>query len=337
MIIIHNNYSLKPYNSFGFDSTAKLFIETDDLNELSQALGPADTNPDHFLLLGTGSNILLNKPSIETVIHLVNSEMTILDESADSVLIRCGAGCNWDEFVEWTVNKGYGGLENLSWIPGSVGAAPTQNIGAYGTEVATWVEAVRVFDLSDSRQFTLSRDECRFGYRDSVFKNPSNRSWLVWEVLFLLDKEPRINLTYKPLKEEFQYSNDPDVKEVRDAVIRICRSKLPDPSEIGNAGSFFKNPVISSCQAKVLEQTHPDLPTYYHEPGTVKIPAGWLIEKCGWKGFREGQTGVYPNQALVLVNFGGASAKDLLNLAGRIVESVKDTFDISLEMEVRII
>jgi len=337
MIKIHENYSLRQSNSFGFDSTASLYIESDNPDELINELNNRDIDPNTLLLLGTGSNILLSKPTISTVIHPINKDITILEESRDSVLIKCGAGMDWDEFVAWTVNKGFGGLENLSFIPGSVGAAPIQNIGAYGTEAGIWIESVRIIDLSNGRRFTLPREECRFGYRDSLFKDLSNRFWLVWEVYFLLDKDPLINLTYKPLKEEFPSDYRPDIKEVREAVIRLRQSKLPDPKEIGNAGSFFKNPVISACQASLLRENHPDLPTFYHDPGTVKVPAGWLIEQSGWKGFREGDTGVYPKQALVLVNYGESSCYEILNLASRIVQSVKEKFGIKLEMEVRVV
>jgi UDP-N-acetylmuramate dehydrogenase len=337
MIKIHHQYSLNKSNSFGLDSLADLFIETDDPIELLDALNINNIDTSKILLLGTGSNILFSNPFVKTVVHPVNNVITLLEESSDSVLIKCGAGKDWDEFVEWTVSNGYGGLENLSLIPGSVGAAPIQNIGAYGTEVAMWVDSVRVFDLSSSRHFLISQDECRFGYRDSVFKDPSRRSWMVWEVVFHLDKNPSINLTYKPLRQEFPADYHPGIREVREAVMRIRRSKLPDPSEIGNAGSFFKNPVVSAGFADLLRKNYPDIPIFYHEPGSVKIPAGWLIEQCGWKGFREGPVGVYPKQALVLVNFGGATGDKVISLANRIVESVKKSFGIKLEMEVRIV
>lgn len=337
MIKILQNHQLKQSNTFGLDSTAHLFIETDDSTELLDALNTNKIDERNLLLLGSGSNILLSSPAIGTVVHPVNTDITILEESRDSVLIKCGAGLDWDQFVVWTVQHGFGGLENLSLIPGSVGAAPIQNIGAYGAEVAIWVESVRVIDLATSRLFTLSRDECRFRYRDSLFKDPEHKSWLVWEVFFLLDRDPRVNLTYKPLKQEFSSGHKPDIREVREAVIRIRRSKLPDPAEIGNAGSFFKNPIISACHSTLLRENYPDMPTYYHDPGTVKIPAGWLIEQCGWKGFREGNVGVYPKQALVLVNYGDATANQILSLADRILESVKKSFGIKLEMEVRIV
>lgn len=337
MIKIHQNYSLKEFNSFGLDSMAHLFIEAADPIELIKVLNTNHFDHSNLLLLGSGSNILLTLPEVGTVIHPVNQAIATLEESRDSVLISCGAGRNWDHFVEWTVEKGYGGLENLSFIPGSVGAAPIQNIGAYGAEVGIWVESVRVIDLATCRQFTLAGNECRFSYRNSIFKDPAHQCWLVWEVIFQLDRDPLINLSYKPLKQEFQPEHKPSVGEVREAVIRIRRSKLPDPAKIGNAGSFFKNPVISACHAGLLKENYPEMPSYYHDPGTVKIPAGWLIEQCGWKGFREGDVGVYPDQALVLVNYGGATAAEIIGLAGRIVESVKKAFGIVLDREVRVI
>ncbi len=337
MIKIHQNYPLKNSNSFGLESDANIFIEADDLGELITALKNSNIDLSNPLFLGTGSNIILSRPNIGTVIHATNRDVTILEESRDSVLIKCGAGKDWDEFVEWTVSRGYGGLENLSLIPGSVGAAPIQNIGAYGAEVALCVESVLAVDLSKLHQFTLSKEDCHFGYRDSQFKRSESSLWLVWEVIFQLEKDPRVNLTYKPLKEAFPENHRPDIREVREEVIKIRRSKLPDPAEIGNAGSFFKNPVLSACQAGLIRENYPDMPIYYHDPGTVKVPAGWLIEACGWKGFREDKVGVFPRQALVLVNYGGAEARDILDLAEKIVQSVKSTFGIKLEMEVRIV
>lgn len=335
MIKILHDYSLKQSNTFGLNSLAQVFIETDNPTELLNELNTNNIDLNNPLLLGSGSNILLSVPTLGTVIHPVNDDICILEESQDSVLVKCGAGRDWDELVDWTVTKGYGGLENLSHIPGSVGAAPIQNIGAYGTEASICLESVRIIDLSTSRQFTLSREECRFGYRDSIFKDPAHRLWLIWEVIFLLDKDPRVNLSYNPLKQEFPIGSQPHIRDIREAVIRIRRSKLPDPAEIGNAGSFFKNPVISACQAGLLRENYPELPTYYHDPGVVKIPAGWLIEQCGWKGFREGNVGVYPKQALVIVNYGGATASEVISLADRIVDSVIKSFGIRLEMEVR--
>ncbi|MFA6128494.1 MAG: UDP-N-acetylmuramate dehydrogenase [Bacteroidales bacterium] len=337
MIKINRNYSLKHSNSFGLESTAKLFIEADEPEELMDALKTIHPDKENILILGTGSNVLFSDRRAGTVIHPINKDIGILEESPDSVLIKCGAGMDWDEFVNWSVNRGFGGLENLSLIPGSVGAAPIQNIGAYGTEVSVFIESVEVIDLETSQRFRLNRNDCRFGYRDSIFKDPDNRSWLVWEVLFLLDKQPRVNLSYKPLEEEFNSGPKPDIQMVREAVIRIRRSKLPDPAEFGNAGSFFKNPIISACQARLLNEQFPEMPTYFHGPGTVKIPAGWLIERCGWKGYREGPVGVWPKQALVLVNYGGAESREIMGLSDKIIDSVKKTFGIRLEPEVRFV
>jgi len=337
MIKISQNQPLQNFNSLGLESTASLFIEVDDPIDLIKVLNTKNFDYKNLLLLGTGSNILLKSPTVGTVIHPVNKSITLLEESHDSVLVRCGAGLDWDEFVEWSVERGFGGLENLSLIPGSVGAAPIQNIGAYGAEVGICIESVAVIDLITSRQFNLSRDQCNFGYRDSVFKDPANKSWLIWEVIFILDKDPRINLTYNPLKQAFPPGSHPGIGEVRDAVIQIRRLKLPDPAKIGNAGSFFKNPVVSACHAGILKETSPDMPTYYHDPGTVKIPAGWLIEQCGWRGFSEGPVGVYRNQALVIVNNGGATASQVMELADKITESVRKRFGIKLEMEVRVV
>jgi UDP-N-acetylmuramate dehydrogenase len=337
MIKIHQNFPLKEFNSFGLDSIAQLFIEAADPSELIKVLNTRHFNHDNLIILGTGSNILLASPVVGTVVHPANDAIVILEESRNSVLISCGAGRDWDQFVKWTVDHNYGGLENLSLIPGSVGAAPIQNIGAYGAEAGIWIESVKVIDLSTSRQFSLSREECRFGYRDSIFKDPANRSWLIWEVIFQLDRDPVVNLSYKLLRQEFPVGHKPDIREVREAVIRIRRSKLPDPAKTGNAGSFFKNPVISACHAGLLRENNPEMPTFYHDPGTVKIPAAWLIEQCGWKGHREGPVGVHPGQALVLVNYGGAKAAEILGLADRIKESVVKAFGIRLEMEVRVI
>jgi UDP-N-acetylmuramate dehydrogenase len=337
MIKIHQNYPLKQSNSFGLESTASIYIETDDSSELINELKNNTIDISNPLFLGTGSNIVLSTPVVGTVIHATNKEITVLEESRDSVLIKCGAGMDWDEFVKWTVSKNYGGLENLSLIPGSVGAAPIQNIGAYGTEAAICVESVVAIDFASARKFSLTREECHFGYRDSQFKRPESKYWMVWEVIFLLEKDPRVNLSYKPLKEFFPPDYRPDIREIREAVIKIRSSKLPNPAEFGNAGSFFKNPVVSACQAGLIKEKYPDIPTYYHNPGTVKIPAGWLIETCGWKGLRRGQVGIYPKQALVIVNYGGATADEILSLANEIQESVKTEFGIKLEMEVRIV
>jgi UDP-N-acetylmuramate dehydrogenase len=337
MITIRQNHPLRDYNTFALESSARLFVETMDSNDLIKVLNTNNFNQNRILILGGGSNIVFTSQQIDTVIHPVNKSIRVVEESRDSVLVCSGAGTLWDDLVSWSVQNGLGGLENLSLIPGSVGAAPIQNIGAYGAEAGMCVESVGVIDLLSGRQFRLSNQECRFGYRYSTFKNPLHKTWLVWEVFFLLEKDPRINLSYRPLKNEFPDGHKPDIAEIRNAVIRIRQSRLPDPSDLGNAGSFFKNPVVSACHAALLRESFPNMPTFYHDPGTVKIPAGWLIDQCGWKGYRKGQVGVYPEQALVLVNYGNATAGEVMDLAGLISDSVKKAFGISLEPEVQLV
>ena len=337
MINIQKNHPLKQFNTFGLDARAALFIESDQADEIMAAISDACQDPSGILILGGGSNLLFATPEVPAVVRPVNRAIGLLEESAGSVLISCGAGCEWDRFVSWTVEKGYYGLENLSFIPGTVGAAPIQNIGAYGTEVAGCIAAVKVIDLLNGTLFSVSAGDCRFGYRHSIFKEPGHSSWMVWEVIFQLEKEGRINLEYKPLKDTFPQGSKPGIAEIREAVIRIRKSKLPDPAETGNAGSFFKNPVVTACQAGLMREEFAGMPSFYHEPGTVKIPAGWLIEQCGWKGFREGDAGVWPSQALVLVNYGHSTAAEIAGLADRITESVKNKFRIRLEKEVRVV
>jgi UDP-N-acetylmuramate dehydrogenase len=337
MINIRKNHPLREYNTFGLDSTAGILIESDETDALMMALAGTGTDTGNLLILGGGSNLLFLSPLIPAVIRPVNEAISLLEESSGSVLISAGAGSDWDRFVAWCVSKGYGGLENLSLIPGTVGAAPVQNIGAYGAEIGVNVAYVRVLDLLTGKLFSVSGGDCRFGYRHSIFKEPDHQAWLVWEVVFQLEKDPLINLEYQPLKECFAGGIRPGIAEVRDAVIRIRKSKLPDPAETGNAGSFFKNPVVSACQAGLMRESHEGMPAFYHGPGTVKIPAGWLIEQCGWKGFREGDAGIWPLQALVLVNHGSAEASDIIRLADRITESVKNKFGIKLEREVRVV
>jgi UDP-N-acetylmuramate dehydrogenase len=337
MIRITKNQSLASRNTFRLQAVASLFVEADDQQELISWL---HSNPDQLekvLMLGSGSNILLTSDFNGCVIHPVNSEIAVAYEDHYSVGIKAGAGLNWDSFVEWCVGKGYAGLENLSWIPGTVGAAPVQNIGAYGTEAGTLVDSVEILDIKSLRTFNLEASECRFAYRDSIFKKPEGASWLIWSVTFRLDKEPIVDISYDALKKYFKGKPNPTLKEVRQAVIEIRTSKLPDPEVIPNAGSFFKNPVVSPCQASLMKQDFPDLPLYAHDVASVKIAAGYLIDQCGWKGYREGDAGVYPEQALVLVNYGHASASDLIALSDKIRASVKEKFHIKLEPEVRIV
>jgi len=331
------NHPLVSYNTFHIKAIAGVFIEFDEKGEFLSWLGTTKPSPESIFVMGGGSNILLTKDLPGIVLHPVNDLIEVVGDDKSGILVRAGAGTVWDRFVEWCVGRNLGGLENLSLIPGSVGASPIQNIGAYGTEAGNLVESVDVIDLANGRSFTLSTAECRFGYRDSIFKHPEGRHWLVWSVTYRLQREPLVNLTYEPLKKYFSDNPSPTLHAIREAVIAIRRSKLPDPDDTGSAGSFFKNPVIPVSQAEDLKKEYPGLPVFTQDNQTVKVSAGWLIEQCGWKGFREGPVGVYPAQALVLVNYGGATAAQVIDLSERIRTSVAERFGINLENEVRIL
>ncbi len=337
MFKLISDHPLESHNTFHVKAVAGTFIEFDDKDKFLDWLSITKPSPGSTLVLGGGSNLLLAKDIPGIVLHPVNDLIEVVGYEPAGILVRAGAGTVWDWFVEWCVERNFGGLENLSLIPGSVGASPIQNIGAYGTEAGNLVESVEVIDLEDGRNFILSSEQCRFGYRDSIFKHPEGKQWLVWSVTYRLQKEPKVNLTYDPLKKYFSGNPLPNLHDIREAVIAIRRSKLPDPDEIGSAGSFFKNPVIPLSEAADLKKEHPDLPVYPQNNQTVKVSAGWLIEQCGWKGFRDGPVGVYPAQALVLVNYGGGTAAQIIALSERIRSSVLERFGINLENEVRIL
>jgi UDP-N-acetylmuramate dehydrogenase len=337
MFNLITDHPLESFNTFHIKAIAGTFIEFDDKDKFLSWLRITKPSPESVLVLGGGSNLLLAKDIPGIVLHPVNDLIEVVGYNPAGILVRAGAGTVWDRFVEWCLERNYVGLENLSLIPGSVGASPIQNIGAYGTEAGNLVESVEVIDLEDGRNFILSSEQCRFGYRDSIFKHPEGKHWLVWSVTYRLQKEPLVNLCYEPLKKYFSGHPSPTLQDVREAVIAIRRSKLPDPEEIGSAGSFFKNPVIPLSEAADLKKEYPELPFYPQDRQTVKVSAGWLIEQCGWKGFREGPVGVYPAQALVLVNYGGATAAQIIALSERIVSTVQERFGIQLENEVRIL
>ena len=336
MLTIHRNHPLGNLNTFHVDSNASFFIETDSREELIKVMNSRATSGP-LLILGGGSNILFTRDFQGTIIHSVNHGIKVVADKKEYSLVSAGAGTDWDDLVKWCVMHGLGGLENLSLIPGTVGASPVQNIGAYGTDAGSWIDSVEVVDLEDLRVFSMTAEECAFGYRDSIFKRKSEKKWLIWNVSFRLQKHPKVNLSYEALGQCFAGHPAPTPESVRQAVIRIRRSKLPDPAETASAGSFFKNPVIPASQAAELLAIYPGMPVYEENSQSVKMSAGWLIEQCGWKGFREGDVGVYPRQALVLVNYGRASGKEVLSLSQRIKESVLQKFGISLDPEVRII
>jgi UDP-N-acetylmuramate dehydrogenase len=290
-----------------------------------------------LFILGGGSNILFTSDFQGTILYPEFSGIKEEERDGENVVISAGAGVNWDNLVEWTVNNGFGGLENLSLIPGMVGASPIQNIGAYGVEVKDRIERVRTISVSDGSVRIFNNNECEFDYRNSIFKKKEKGKYLVTRVYYKLTINTELNLTYGSLMEEITRLGKPSLKTVRQAVINIRRSKLPDPALIGNAGSFFKNPVVNSLAAQNLKNRYPAMPVYEDRSGTVKLAAGWLIEQCGWKARRFGEAGVHDKQALVIVNHGNATGTDIFALSESIKKSVVEKFGIELEREVEVV
>jgi UDP-N-acetylmuramate dehydrogenase len=337
MFEIKENISLKDYNTFGIDVNSKFFVECNSSQDIIDFLKTHQKSNLPLLILGGGSNVLFTKDFDGYILRPSIKGIEIINESDNDVTIKVGAGEDWDEFVAYCVEHGWGGIENLSLIPGNVGTCPIQNIGAYGVEVKdviTEVEALSIFILKSEN---FKNQECNFGYRDSIFKSKLKGTCVITHVTFKLQKQPVFKLDYGKLNEELKRFDQVNLTNIRQAVIDIRNSKLPKPEEIGNAGSFFKNPVIEKSKAIELLSQHEDMPSYVQGLGKVKIPAGWLIEKAGWKGKRIGNAGVHKNQALVLVNHGCSSGSDIYNLATEIQKSVKNMFDIDIAMEVNII
>jgi UDP-N-acetylmuramate dehydrogenase len=337
--MIFENISLKKYNTFGLDVKADYLVQI-KTEEEACSLFKSQNNLKHpLLIVGGGSNILFTNDFKGTILYPDLKGIKIEDENFGDgkVLLSAGAGVEWDDFVGWCVNNGLGGIENLSLIPGKAGATPVQNIGAYGVEIKDFIEKVRVISVSDGSVHFFNNSECEFGYRNSIFKNREKGKFLVTRVFYNLMRNPVLNLSYDSLKEELDRTGPETLTNIRQAVISIRKNKLPDPELTGNAGSFFKNPVVSEELAKKLLEVYPDMPVYDEKPGTKKLAAGWLIDRCGWKGKRIGDAGVHPKQALVLVNYGKASGKEIFSLSEEIRKSVSEKFGIDLEREVEII
>jgi len=333
---IQKNISLKPYNTFGIDVTAKRFISVDSVYTLQQLL---NVEKDVFLISG-GSNMLLTKDIEKLVVHIDIKGISIDKENQNDILITVNAGENWHEFVLWCVSQNYGGIENLSLIPGNVGTCPIQNIGAYGVEVKDTITKVEAVAIASGKLVQFSNEECNFGYRNSIFKNEAKGKYILTSVSFQLTKtNHNINTSYGAIETQLSAKGikSPNLKDISDAVINIRQSKLPDPKEIGNSGSFFKNPVISKDQFLELQKENPNIPSYTISETEVKVPAGWLIEQAGFKGKRFGEYGVHEKQALVLVNYGNASGKEIHELALKIQANILKKFGIFLEIEVNVI
>ena len=333
---IQQNISLKEYNTFGIAVKAKRFISVSSVYELQQLL---KTEKEVFLLSG-GSNMLLTKDIDMLVVHLNITGVSIDTEDDKHVYLTVNAGEDWHEFVLWCIANDYGGIENLSLIPGNVGTCPIQNIGAYGVEVKDTITKVEGLEVATGKLVSFSNEDCKFGYRNSLFKNTHKGKIVLTSVGFkLTKKDHQLNTSYGAIKTELASRKviKPTLKDVSDAVIAIRKSKLPDPKEIGNSGSFFKNPVISKKQFLEIQKVHANMPNYIVSENEIKIPAGWLVEQSGFKGKRFGDAGVHEKQALVLINFGNASGQDILELAKKIQTTVFNKFQISLEIEVNIV
>lgn len=333
---IKENISLKKYNTFGISVFAKRFISVDSVYELQQLL---KVEKDFFLISG-GSNMLLTRDIEKLVIHINTKGISIDKEDDNFVYLTVNSGENWHDFVLWCVSQNYGGIENLSLIPGNVGTCPIQNIGAYGVEVKDTITVVEGLEVASGKILTFSNKDCKFGYRNSIFKNTHKGKIIITSVGFKLTKKNhQLNTSYGAI-ETHLISNkisNPTLKDISDAVISIRKSKLPDPKEIGNSGSFFKNPVIPMSQFLKLKKEHPTIPSYLVSDTEIKVPAGWLIEQSGFKGKRFGDAGVHHKQALVIVNYRNASGQDIYELAKKIKQTVHKRFKISLEIEVNII
>lgn len=335
--MILKNVSLKKYNTFGLDYKGDFLISVKSEIEAISVVKKRESLKEPVFILGGGSNILFTKDFRGTIIHPEIEGVKIVEQKHDYVIVSSGAGVIWDNFVEWTVNKRFGGLENLSMIPGMVGATPIQNIGAYGVEVKDTIEKVRVISLANGSIREFSNEKCSFGYRDSIFKGELKGKYLVTNVWYRLMTNPSLNTIYGSLKEETQKLGPVSISTVRQAVINIRTAKLPDPVQIGNAGSFFKNPVVSLSVAEAIRQKYPQAPRYEDPSGDIKIGAAWLIDQCGWKGKRKGDAGVHDKQVLVLVNHGRATGMQILKLSEEIKKSVSDKFGIELEREIEVI
>jgi UDP-N-acetylmuramate dehydrogenase len=335
-MMIYKNISLKKYNTFGLDYSADTFINIKTEGEAIEFF-VSGSRGNRLLILGGGSNVLFTGNFEGTILYPDIEGIKIEESDSSTAIVSAGAGVDWDKLVEWTVNKKLGGLENLSLIPGKTGATPVQNIGAYGVEVQDLIVKVRTINTRDGSIRIFSNHECGFGYRNSIFKNTEKGKYLVTSVYYRLSLNPELNLGYGSLSEEVKNLGPENIGNVRQAVINIRRSKLPDPLVTGNAGSFFKNPVVNSTIADALKNAFPEMPVFNNSQGSVKLAAGWLIDKCGWKGKRIGDAGVHDKQALVLINYGNASGKDIYELSNEIKSSVREKFGIELEREVEII
>jgi UDP-N-acetylmuramate dehydrogenase len=331
------NTSLKAYNTFGIDVAAEHLVSIESTSELVKTL--AEINQKELLILGGGSNVLFMNDIKGTVLLNKLEGISVVDENEGHVWVKAGGGVNWHEFVLHCIHQNWAGIENLSLIPGSVGAAPMQNIGAYGVETKDVFHELEAIEISTGKIITFSNSDCQFGYRESVFKRALKGQYLISSVIFKLDKKPTFKTSYGAITNELENMKvtELSIQAISNAVINIRQSKLPDPKVTGNAGSFFKNPVVPISLAENIKKEYPEAAAYPLDDNSMKLAAGWLIDKAGWKGKTYGNYGVHPKQALVLVNYGGATGQNIYDLSTEILTDIKSKFGVELEREVNIV
>lgn len=336
---IREDVSLRKFNTFHIEVIARYFVEISKKEQFIELIGSGMLTENQLILLGGGSNMLFTGNVKGIVAHINNKGIEVLDTTENTVFIKAAAGENWHEFVTYCVEKGYGGLENLSLIPGNVGSCPIQNIGAYGVEVKDTIHSLEAIDLQTGEITVYNAGQCQFAYRDSIFKHELKGRVAIWSVTFRLNLNAAVHIDYGAIKDELLTIGieNPGIADVSKAVCNIRSSKLPDPAVLGNAGSFFKNPAVDSKFAGKLRESFPNLVSYPQGEGYEKLAAGWLIEQCGWKGFRDGYVGIHEHQALVLVNYGNATGAEIKTLAHKVQNSVYERFGVQLEMEVNVI
>lgn len=334
---IHLNHSLLKYNTFNIDVMAKYFFQFSDIKELQNLLVQKKYYDINKIAIGGGSNLLFTKDFEGLVVYANNKEINILSETSSSVLVSVGAGVKWDDFVSYAVKNDFSGIENLSLIPGNVGASPVQNIGAYGVEAGEFIHSVNALDLVSLEKTVISQKECNFAYRNSIFKNIAKNKYVIYEVVYKLNKQHKFKTSYGNISEELKKYELINLENIRKSIINIREQKMPDTKILGNAGSFFKNPIVTKEKAENLKQDFPNIVTFPFENEKVKIAAAWLIDSCLWKNKRIKNVGVYKNQALIIVNYGDAKGYEILNFSKKVIDSVYDKFGVTIEREVNIL
>ena len=332
------NFSLKNHNTFGIDVKSRIFVEFESVMELKEIISSDTFNNNKYFILGEGSNLLFTQDYNGLIIHNKIAGICILEDNDNNVIVEVGSGVNWHEFVMWSVNQELSGIENLALIPGTVGASPIQNIGAYGMEVKDSISKVHAFEIESKELKTFNNTECNFGYRNSIFKGTLKNKFIITKVEFNLSKTALNKTTYGAIEEELKILNlQPSPNNIAESVIGIRSRKLPNPAEIGNSGSFFKNPIIKTSNFKDLKKQFPEMVGYKISEKETKIAAGWLIDNAGLKGYRKGDAGVHKNQALVLVNYGNASGQEIINLSKMIQKTILEKYRIQIKPEVNIL